>query len=102
MVSFAIQQLTYRFKSFIPDQCVDLDSVKVIQLLQSILDLSLVCLHVDNENEGVLLFNLLHGTLGIEWVNDDLVGVEAVFMGNRFAWVFRRSRELESFWSVES
>lgn len=61
----------------IPDQGVDLEGVNVVQLLQGSLDLGLVGLDIDDEDEGVVLLNLLHGRLGVERVDDDLVLVQA-------------------------
>jgi len=54
------------------DKGVDLDGVNIVELLQSLLDLTLV------------------GT-----------DIEAWLMGNRLAWVFRSSRELEGLRLVE-
>lgn len=64
----------------IPDQGVDLDGINVVELLQSSLDLGLVGLDVDDEDEGVVLLNLLHGALGVERVDDDLVLIKAGLM----------------------
>lgn len=44
----------------IPDESVNLSSLDVVQLLHSILDLTLVGLDVNNENKGIVLLNLLH------------------------------------------
>ena len=57
----------------IPDESVDLEAINVVELLQGLLDLSLVGLDVDDEDEGVVLLHLLHGALGVERVDDDLV-----------------------------
>lgn len=69
----------------IPDQGVDLDGVNIVELLEGTLDLSLVGLDVDNEDEGVVLLHLLHGALGVERVDDDLVLVEARQVRDRLA-----------------
>lgn len=69
----------------IPDQSVDLDSVHVIQLLQSHLNLSLVRFHVHNEDQSVVLLDLLHRTLSVQGVNDDLMVVKARLMRDRLA-----------------
>lgn len=37
-------------------------------------------LDVDDEDEGVVLFNLLHGGLGVQWVEEDGAGIEARFV----------------------
>lgn len=69
----------------IPDQGVDLDGVDVIELLEGSLDLGLVGLDVDNEDEGVVLLDLLHGTLSVERVDDDLVLIKAGLVLNGLA-----------------
>ena len=67
------------------DQGVDLDNVDLVELLEGLLDLGLVRLDIDNENEGVVLLELLHGRLGVQGVHNDLVLVEAGLMGDRLA-----------------
>jgi hypothetical protein len=86
----------------IPDKGVDLDSVDIVELLQRLLDLSLICLDIDNEDQGVVLLNLLHGTLSVKRVDDDLVLIEARLMRNGLSWVFGRPGELEGLGTVES
>lgn len=76
------------------DKCVDLDSLDVVQLLKSLLDLSLVGLDIDDEDKGVVLLDLLHCALGVERVYDDLVGIETGLMRDRLSWVFWGAAEL--------
>ena len=83
------------------DQGVDLDGVDVVELLESLLDLALVGLEVDNEDKGVVLLNLLHGTLGVEWVNDHLVLIKTWRMWDRLAWVLWGAGQHEGLWAVE-
>lgn len=85
----------------LPDEGVDLDGVNVVELLEGKLDLGLVGLNIDDEDQGVLLLNLLQGTLGVERVDDDLVLVEAGSMGDRLARVLGGARELEGLGEVE-
>ncbi len=85
----------------IPDKGVDLDGVNVVKLLQCLLDLSLVGLDIDDEDEGVVLLNLLHGTLGVERVLDDLVLIETRLMRNGLSWVFWLAGKLEGLGAVE-
>ena len=85
----------------LPDKGVDLDGVNIVELLQSLLDLTLVGTDIDDEDESVVLLNLLHGALSVERVDDDLVLIEAWLMGNRLAWVFGSPRELEGLRLVE-
>jgi hypothetical protein len=85
----------------LPDKGVDLDGVDIVELLQGLLDLSLVGTDVDDEDQGVVLLDLLHGALGVERVDDDLVLIETSLMGNGLAWVFWCTRELEGLRLVE-
>ena len=68
-------------KIYTPYQSIDLDCVHVIQLLQCLLDLPLVRLHIHDENQRIVFFNLLHRTLRVQRVNDHFVVVEARLMG---------------------
>lgn len=88
-------------RGFLPDQGVDLDGVNVVQLLQSLLDLALVGLDIDDEDQGVVLLDLLHGALGVQRVEDGLVGVELGRTGDRHTGVLGRPRELEGLRAVE-
>lgn len=63
--------------------------------------MSLVGANVDDEYEGVVFLNLLHGALSVERVDDDLVLIETGLMGDRFARVLGGARELQSLWAVE-
>lgn len=92
LVSSDIESVDIRSKTGISllgsvgaDQGVDLNGVDVIELLQGTLDLSLVGLDVDNEDEGVVFLHLLHGALGVERVDDDLVLIEARQVRDRLA-----------------
>jgi hypothetical protein len=73
------------------DEGVDLDGGDVVLLLESRGDLALVGLDIDDEDEGVVLLNLLHGRLGVERVDEDLAGVEARLRGDRLAGVLGRA-----------
>lgn len=85
----------------IPDQGVDLDGVNVIQLLNSSLDLALVGLDIDDEDQGVVLLDLLHGALSVERVQNDLLSVELGLTGDGDAGVLGRPRELQGLGAVE-
>ena len=91
----------FTMRQCIPDHGVDLDGVNVVEGLEGLLDLPLVRLDVDNEDQGVVLLNLLHRALGVEGVDDDLLGVEARLGWDRLARVLGRARELESLRKVE-
>ena len=79
-------------RSIRSDQGVDLHCVDIIQFLQCLLDLSLVGLDIHDEYQCVVLLDLLHGTLGVERVDDDLVGIETGCVRNRLSWVFWSAR----------
>lgn len=78
----------------VPDECVDLDSVNIVELLESGLDLALVCLDVHDEHKGVVLLNLLHGALGVQGIEDDLGGVETGKVRDGLAGVLRSPGQL--------
>jgi hypothetical protein len=85
----------------LPDHCVDLDTLDIVKLLQRLLDLPLVRLDVHNKDQCVILLNLLHRTLRVERVDDDLAGIEARLMRDRLARVLWCARELERLGAVE-
>ena len=49
-----------------PDERVDLGGLHVPQLLDGVLDLTLVRTNVDDEDESVVLLNLLHRALRVQ------------------------------------
>mmetsp|Transcript_37074 Transcript_37074/g.93028 ORF Transcript_37074/g.93028 Transcript_37074/m.93028 type:complete len:229 (-) Transcript_37074:49-735(-) len=55
-----------------PDEGVDARGGDVVHLLDGVLDLALVGSRVDEEHQGVVLLNLLHGALGRQGGLDDL------------------------------
>lgn len=63
--------------------------------------MSLVCLDIDNEDEGVVLLDLLHGALGVQWVDDNLVLIEAGLGDDGGTWVLWCTGELKGLRSVE-
>lgn len=73
------------------DEGVDLDGGDIVLLLKRGGDLALVGLDVDDEDEGVVLLNLLHGRLGVERVDEDLSSIEAGLVRDRLAGVFGRA-----------
>lgn len=85
----------------IPNKGVDLDGVNIVKLLESDLDLGLVCLDVDDEDEGVVLLNLLHGGLGVQWVDNDLVLIETWGVWDGLAWVLWGAGQDQGLWAVE-
>jgi hypothetical protein len=71
-----------------PYQRINLHTLHIIQRLNRLLDLALIRLDIHDEHECVVLFDLLHRTLGVERVHDDLVVVEARCVRDGFTWVF--------------
>ena len=61
----------------LPDEGVDLGHVDVVQLLNGRLDLVLVGLDVDEEDQRVVVFDLLHRGLGRQGMLDDVVGIHS-------------------------
>ena len=49
-----------RYDEGLPDQCIDLADLDVIQLLDSRLDLMFVGFQVSDKDQSVVVFNLLH------------------------------------------
>lgn len=66
----------------LPDESVDFGDVNVIQLLDSVFDLVLVCLDVHNEHKCVVVLNLLHGGLCCQGELDDGIVIQPT--GKRF------------------
>lgn len=85
----------------VPDECVDLDGVNIVELLESGLDLALVRLDVHDEHKGVVLLNLLHGALSVQGIEDDLGGVETGKVRDGLAGVLRTPGQLEGLGTVE-
>lgn len=85
----------------IPDQGVDLDGVNVVELLQGSLDLGLVGLDVDDEDQSVVLLNFLHGALGVERVDNDLVLVQTGLVVNGLARVLGVAGQSEGLGAAE-
>ena len=76
---------------FLPDQGVDFDDLDFVQLLDSRLDLVLVALDIDDEDQGVVVFNLLHSTLSGVGGLDDIVSVQVGPLGSRLPGVLGRT-----------
>lgn len=60
-----------RINCHLPVKCVDLLNFEVIEILACLFDLSFVCFFVNNEDEGIVIFDGLDGALSGEWVLDD-------------------------------
>lgn len=92
---------SWNWKSNIPDKSVDLLGINVVELLEGTLDLSLVGLDINDEDESVVLLNLLHGTLSVERVDDDLVRIEAGLVVDGLAVVLGSTRQDQGLGAVE-
>lgn len=62
-------------ENHVPNQCIDLHALNVVQRLQRLLDLPLVRLDVAHKDERVVLLNLLHRGFRIERVDEHLVRI---------------------------
>jgi nitrate reductase NapAB chaperone NapD len=83
------------------DEGVDLSSFNIIKTLDGILDLVLVGLDIDEEGQGVVFLNLLHGSLGIERLTNDTVLIHTRSMGNRLASVLGSTVQNQSLGDVK-
>lgn len=86
----------------VPDEGVDLGSTHVVHALHGSLDLALVGTHINDEDDGAVVLDLLHGPLGGEGEPEDLVLVQAAISGtSRLAKVLGVTLELEGPGPVE-
>lgn len=93
-----ISQQTYLY---IPNKSVDFGHVDVIELLHGLLNLWLVGSEVYNKHQCIVVFDLLHCTLGGQRVFDDVILVQPGSTGNALARIFRPSLTLECLGTVE-
>ena len=84
-----------------PDKGIDLNGLHVVQLLQGRLNLPLVRLHIHHKHQRVILLDLLHRTLRVEGMDNDLVLIEAWLMRYGLAWVLGCAGEFERLGTVE-
>lgn len=83
------------------DKSVDLEDVSTVELLDSGLDLVLVGPHVDVEDKGVSVVDLLGSNLGVDVGNDDLVLVEAGVVSHGLVGVSGLTGQSEGLGAVE-
>lgn len=67
-----------QLNSFLPDKSIDFLGLDVIHFLDCILDLSLVSTNVNDENKGVVIFNLLHCRFSGEGIFQNLVMIKFI------------------------
>ena len=84
------------------DEGVDLLDLNIVLLLDSGSNFLLVSSGVDDEHEGVVVLNLLHGRLGGEWPLEDTVVIQEWGAWGALSWVLGVPSSLQSLWSVES
>ena len=80
---------------------VHLGSFHIVSLLESLLDLALVGLTVDNKHERVDILNLLHGALRVQREQESLAGVRALQVRSTLTRVSRVARKTERLRAVE-
>lgn len=83
------------------DESVDLLNLDIIQSLHSFLDLSLVGSDINQEGEGVGLFDFLHGRFSSKRRLDNCVLIELVPAGSRFSGILWGSLQTKSLGAVE-
>mmetsp|Transcript_108 Transcript_108/g.302 ORF Transcript_108/g.302 Transcript_108/m.302 type:complete len:200 (-) Transcript_108:163-762(-) len=84
-----------------PDQRVDLRGLDLVHAADSLRDLPLVRARVNNEDEGVVVLDLLHGRLSGERVLQDGVLVELVDPGDGAARVLGVAEQTQGLRPVE-
>ena len=90
-----------RLKCDLPDERVDLGGLDIVELLHRVLDLALVRADVSDEDEGVVLLDLLHGRLRVQWRDDRPELVHPGGMGDGLAGVLGVAGEAEGLGAVE-
>lgn len=85
-----------------PDQSIDLHTIHIIEFLDGVLNLPLVCLDVHNKDQCVVLLNFLHGRFSVEGVNNDLVLIQSWGVEGGLAQILWRTRKGLGMWPAES
>mmetsp|Transcript_5774 Transcript_5774/g.10230 ORF Transcript_5774/g.10230 Transcript_5774/m.10230 type:complete len:134 (+) Transcript_5774:283-684(+) len=83
------------------DESIDLLTLNVIEFLNRSLDLTFVCLDIDNENKGVAILNQLHRRFSGQGVFDNRVLVQSILLWYTFAGILRVALQRKSLGSVE-
>lgn len=74
------------------DEGIDLCRLDIIQPLDSLTNLPLVGFNVNNEHECIVLFDLFHRALRVEWRDDGAELVHSWDMGDRGPWILGSTR----------
>ena len=85
-----------------PDQGVHFLGLDVIHFLHCILDLLLVSTQVNNENQSVVVFNLLHCRLSCERVFQNLIVIKLIPCWSTNTRIFGVPILFQSLWAMES
>lgn len=83
------------------NQGVDFGSLNIVKFFNGIFDLSLIRLYVNNKDEGVVLLDLLHRRLRVQWRDDGSELVHSWCMGNGFTRVLGIPTQAECLGTVE-
>ena len=84
-----------------PDERVDLSGLDLVHATHSLFDVALVGAAVNDEDQGVVVLDLLHGRLSSERVLEDGVLVELVDTGDGAARVLGVAQQTERLGAVE-
>jgi hypothetical protein len=83
------------------DEGSDLGGGDLVHLLDGVDDLVLVGQNVDDEDQGVVVLDSLHGGLSGEWMSEDTVLIQLSSAGSRSARILRLAGQTESLWTLE-
>jgi hypothetical protein len=86
----------------LPDEGVDTGNANSVHGLDSTLDLVLVGTDIDDEDQSVVFFDLLHGRFGVKRGSQDAVLVHSGHGWDRLAWVLWSSWESQGLWKTEA
>ena len=85
----------------IPNKSVDFGHINIIEFLHSLFNLWLVGSQIYNEHQRVVVFDLLHSTLGGQRVFDNAVLIQPGATRDTLTRIFRPSLTLEGLGAVE-
>jgi len=83
------------------NQRVDFADVDLVQLLDRLANLRLVGLQIDDENQSVVVFNLLHGRFCRQGIPDDGIGIHTISAGRALLGKLGRSLQSQRLGATE-
>merc|ERR1719419_1314237 len=83
------------------DQGVHFTNVDLVQLFDSLANLRLVGLQIDDENQSVVVFNLLHGRFCRQGIPDDGIGIHTISAGRALLGKLGRSLQSQRLGATE-